>query len=152
MKARKCIIPLLLATLVLIGAGCNRNNSGTDEGNNSDAQIVHDPKDIRLSIEPSKKDGDWTIYTAGALVQVQGEGLNRVEVKYLPTGTGAAEAYPGGISLGKATNSQSSINTWTLPLSPNLVATNFWFEATDTQGRIIKGQDLGNVAFGQRPK
>lgn len=150
--SRTYIIPVLAIALVLLGAGCNKNNSDTNAGNNSDAQIVHDPKDVRVSIEPSKKDGDWTIYNAGAVVQVQGEGLARVEIKYLPTGSGAAEAYPGGISLGTATHVLGKVNTWTIPLSPNLVATNFWFEATDTEGRIIKGQDLGNVAFGQKPQ
>lgn len=143
---------LVLGSIVLLAAGCSKNSNTTDSSHTPSAQIISNPKDISFTIEPSRVQDNWIIYSTGAIAKVKGQNLTRVEIKYLPTGTGAAEEYPGGISLGTATNTTNEPNTWMTPLPPTLAATNFWFEATNTDGQIIKGQDLGNVAFGQAPK
>lgn len=138
--------------MVLLAAGCSQNTNTTDSSKDAPAQILSNPKDISFAIEPSRVQDNWIIYSTGAIAKVKGQNLTRVEIKYLPIGTGAAEEYPGGISLGSATNTTNEPNTWMTPLPTTITATNFWFEATNTNGQIIKGQDLGNVAFGQPPK
>ncbi len=143
---------LIISSVALLAAGCSNNTNKNESAKDTPVQILSNPKDISFTIEPSRTQDNWIIYSTGALAKVKGQNLTRVEIKYLPIGTGAAEEYPGGISLGTATNTTNEPNTWMTPLPPTLAATNFWFEATNTDGQIIKGQDLGNVAFGQPPK
>lgn len=143
---------LLIGSIILLAAGCSKSADIADSSKDSAVQIISNPKDISFTIDPSRTQDNWTIYSTGAIAKVKGEHLTRVEIKYLPIGTGAAEEYPGGISLGTATNTINEPKTWTTVLPSTLVASNFWYEATNTDGHLIKGQDLGNVAFGQAPK
>jgi hypothetical protein len=98
-----------------------------------------------FSIEPSRKDGGWLLYKDGAKAVMRGENLQSAEIRYLPTGTGMSAEFPKGKVLGSM--SKVDDTTWEFLLPKFLLTTNFWVEAVDVAGRIIKGPDLGNVGY-----
>ncbi len=98
-----------------------------------------------ISIEPSRKDGGWLLYKDGAKVIMLGENLRSAEIRYFPAGTGMGGEFPKGKVLGSMSSAGGT--TWEFVLQKFLLATNFWVEAVDVEGRMIKGPDLGNVGY-----
>lgn len=54
---------------------------------------------------------------------------------------------PGSAGQMNKVRTSQQDDTWELPL-PDVMTTNFWAQAIDTNGKTIRSMDLGNVAYG----
>lgn len=108
-------------------------------------------KVISLIIEPSSRKDNWTTYSSGAKVILEGEKIKSAEVRIVPTGSGMGMLYPEGKVLGDMARivSASEGESWILELPDYLMTTNFFVVATDFAGNKIKSIDLGQVAFNE---
>ncbi len=100
-------------------------------------------KIISFSIEPSRKDGGWTMYRNGAKAILLGQNIKSVTVMAVFSGTEMDDAK----SLGKMVKVDEKGERWEFLLPKFLLATNFWAEATGLDNSVVKSHDLGNVGY-----
>lgn len=105
------------------------------------------PEILSLRLTPSNDQDGWIQFQRGAKVVVTGKNLEKVELRYLPTGTGMGEEYPNGVTLGSMTKiaKSSEVETWAYVPKVNVKATNFWAVGYGADGSQVKSEDLGNV-------
>jgi len=131
----------VIASILLLAAGCSSNVKNSNGGVSSPA-VQGAGKIVSIYIDPSRQEGNWTLYSSGAVVLVREENMQNVEIKYLPTGTGIKE-----VSLGQAVSLSSQKGVWALSLPKDLLAVSLWAEGADLIGNKVKSQDLGNVGY-----
>lgn len=134
----KALSRILLYSMILLSIGC------------SSIQYKHKEFDRKgviysLEIEPSRSDSGWILYSKGAVVTLKAKNIRKAVILYFPTGTGVGELFPNGARLGRMIQSSEDDDIWTYSLKESLMTTNFWVEATDLRGDILKSSDLGNV-------
>lgn len=100
-----------------------------------------------IVIQPSRIEDGWTFYQEGAVLVIEGRGLERVEIRYYPTGTGIGELYADGDILGDAARDVEEPKRWVYPLPEGLLTTNMWAVGYGGEGDSVRSQDLGNVGF-----
>lgn len=137
----------LTLTFALLAAACTNKPANTIVKDNSNTQapaLNTEVKIISFTIEPSRKQDGWLLYTVGSKAALKGTNIANAEVRYLPTGTGMGLEYPDGKLLGQMKMEPGG--SYTLALPKGLMTTNFWVVVKGRDGRVIKGQDLENVA------
>ena len=154
-KFQHGIAPIIIV-LILTAAGAVLwlyQNSGMGGW----SKIAGGGRILSFAVEPSRKEGGWTLYTYGAKAIFKGEKLLSVELRYSPTGAGAGNGQPDGYKLGNMARlercaagqecSPDMPDMWFYNMPKNLTATNFWAVAKDAQGNTLKSNDLGNVGY-----
>jgi len=102
---------------------------------------------ISLEIEPSAYEGGWIMCKQrGAKAVVKGRNLKSVEIFWYSTGTGIGLMPPAKAGPMKKVRTSPQGDTWELEV-PDLMATNFWAQGIDANGKTVKSMDLGNVGW-----
>ncbi len=106
---------------------------------------------ISLDIEPSVYEGGWIMCKQrGAKAVVKGRHLKSVEILWYPTGTGVGLLGPASAGLMKRVRTSPPGDTWEIEV-PDVMATNFWAQGIDVNGKTVRSMDLGNVGWNVEP-
>lgn len=97
-----------------------------------------------FEIEPPTYDGGWNLCQSGAKAVLRGRNLKSVEIFFYSTGTGIGETGPASAGQMNKVRTSPQQEIWELSV-PDILATNFWAQAIDTNGKTIKSIDLGPV-------
>ena len=100
---------------------------------------------LSFQIVPSAFSAGWTMCGREAKAILKGRKLKSVDIFLYSTGTGLGEDGPYLVGQMIRVGSSPQEDTWELPIG-NLMTTNFWAQATDENGKLIKSLDLCNVA------
>jgi len=102
-------------------------------------------KILSLNIEPATYEGGWIMCTErGAKAVVKPRDLKSVDIFWYSTGMG--EMPPAKAGPMRKVGTSADGDTWEVAM-PDLMATNFWAQGTDVNGKTVKSMDLGNVGW-----
>ena len=92
-------------------------------------------------------EGGWIVCKqAGAKAVVKGRNLKSVEIFWYSTGTGIGLMPPAKAGPLRKVSASPDGDTWEIEL-PDLMATDFWAQAIDAHGNVVKSMNLGNVGW-----
>jgi hypothetical protein len=77
---------------------------------------------------------------------LQGRNLKSVEILWYSTGTGTGLLGPAKAGPMRKVSTSPHGDVWELEV-PDLMATDFWAQGIDANGRIVKSMNLENVGW-----
>ena len=102
---------------------------------------------LSLNIEPAAYEGGWIMCTErDAKAIVKSRNLKSLSIFWYSTGTGIGLMPPAKAGPMRKVSSSGGEDTWKIEM-PDLMATNFWAQGIDGDGKIVKTMDLGGVSW-----